>query len=174
MLIHSKTLVFLLTALGIFSAQSPLHADEYLSLNFGTSSRSGLGMSYNLGRNSFSAGLMGLGFSDSRDLAIQPGLSYTRFFTDNGWYGTFGYSRAFKNNEDVSISTSSPGLDDWEGQNGTGWASGEILIGAGKNFQWSSWGLNVDAGLALSGGSEFAKPLGYRAGLGGSYRFKLK
>lgn len=148
--------------------------DQYLSLNFGTSSKSMLGLSYQDGRNVFNFGMMGVGVNRDGSFGIQPGITYHRHFGDAGWYGALGYSVIYKQRDMLEINSSSPFIDDWEHQQaGAGWNSSEILIGIGKNFQWASWGFNVDGGLALSGGDEFAKPLGYRVGLGGSYRFKL-
>jgi hypothetical protein len=164
----SALLVFSL----VMAATAP--ADEkYIGLNFGTSSKSMLGLSYQTGRNAFNFGMMGVGVNRHGSFGIQPGITYHRYFGDAGWYGALGYSVIYKQTDGLEINSSSPFIDDWEYQQEAGWKSSEILVGVGKNIQWASWGFNVDGGLALSGGNEFAKPLGFRVGLGGSYRFKL-
>ena len=119
-------------------------------------------------------GLMGFGKSDSGKYAIQPGLSYSRFFDNDGWYGLIGYSLFYKNDDEAIATSTHPDWEDWEHQYHKGWKSGEILLGTGKVFQWESLGLNIDGGFAFSTDEEFFRPLGFRAGIGGSYRFHLK
>ena len=167
---HFKTLAFSSFLLAGFA---PIHAEEYLGLNFGTSSKSLIGLSYASGQNAFNVGLMGIGIKRDNDFALQPGLTYNRQFTEDGWYSSWGYSLLYRSNNRTQVTSSSFGLDDFERQNGSGWQSGEFLMGIGQNFQWEKWAFNFDVGLALSAAYEFAKPLGIRAGIGGSYRIPI-
>jgi hypothetical protein len=165
-----KSVLFSFVLLALFAST---YAEEHIAINIGTSPKTGVGLSYDWGKNSLNAGILGIGYSNSGGRLIQPGITYSRIFTDDGWYWTLGYSLFYKNRPDIEVSTSSPGFDDWEHQYNQGWQSGEILIGMGQRFQWESFGLNIDGGVAFSTDSEFFRPVGLRLGLGGSYRFNL-
>ena len=91
-------------ALLIVALATVSHAEDYLSLNLGITSRSVLGLSYTSGRNVFNAGLLGFGVRDGGEYLLTPTISYNRYFTDNGWYGLIGYAQTFRN-EDVATTT---------------------------------------------------------------------
>ncbi len=152
----------------------PSIAEKHLSLDFGLSvTRSILGLSYTSGKDQFSAGLKGFAFSNSGEYFLAPGVSYNRYFTDYGWYGSVGYSPEYIVEDVVRYRVISPGVTTLESHRENGWKWGELYFGGGKNFQFTSWGVHLDGGLAIPVGGEAANPLELFIGIGGSYRFKL-
>jgi hypothetical protein len=132
-------------------------AENHLALNVGLSApKSLLGLSYASGMNEINAGLKGFRISGSGDYEILPGITYNRYFTGNGFYGSLTYSPGYRNEDQDE-----------------GWNAGKFFLGAGKTFQWPSWGLNVDAGLSTAATDDFARALGFWFGGGASWRFRL-
>ena len=158
------------------STSTSIHAEEYLSLNAGLSvSKSILGVSYTRGQNELNIGLKGFVVSNSGEYVLQPGLTYNRYFTSNGWYGSIGYAPEYRNEDVLIAKYLSPGTYTYHFKREKGWTAGGVLLGMGKNFQFTTWGVNLDGGLAVPlNRSELNQtPLSLWVGAGISYRFKL-
>ena len=152
----------------------PAIAETHLALDFGLSAtKSTLGVSYLSDRNEFNAGLKGLAFSNSGEYFLAPGVSYNRYFTDNGWYGSLGYSPEYLVEDVFKLRTVSPGVTTFVIERESGWNWGKLYVGGGKNFQFTSWGVHLDAGIAIPVADDFEESGGLFLGIGGSYRFKL-
>ena len=165
--IHSTILLSL--ALSI-----PSISETHLALDFGLSvTKSSLGLSYTSDRNEFNAGLKGFAFSNSGEYYLAPGLSYNRYFTDNGWYGSIGYSPEYLVQDVLKSRVVSPGVTTLEIERERGWNWGDLYVGGGKNFQFTSWGVHLDGGLAFPLSKDADNSIEPFLGLGGSYRFKL-
>ena len=167
-----KKTVFGILILSLFAFT---HADKYLSLNFGLApSKSILGLSYRTGANEINVGLKGFWVRSSGDYELQPGITYNRYFL-KGIYGGFTYVPLYRD-EYVTYGTFvGPEPTDYafETVHEKGWTRGLIFLAVGKTFQFTSWGINIDGGLATPVTSDFARTWGYKIGAGASYRFKL-
>jgi hypothetical protein len=54
-----------------------------------------------------------------------------------------------------------------------GWSAGTFFLGGGKSFQFTHWGIHLDAGFVTPADADIARAWGYWLGAGASYRFKL-
>lgn len=167
--IRFSSATLLLLALSI-----PSIAETHLALDFGLSvTKSNLGVCYMSGKDEFNVGLKGFAFSNAGEYYLAPGLSYNRYFTDYGWYGSVGYSPEYLVEDVVKPRVVSPGVTAYDVHREKGWNWGELYLGGGKNFQFTSWGVHLDGGLAIPLVDNSTKSLELFIGIGGSYRFKL-
>ena len=168
-----SNLVFSLTLLSL-TLTIPAIAETHLALDFGLSvTKSVVGVSYTSGSNEFTGGLKGFAFSNSGEYYLKPGITYNRYFTENGWYGSVGYAPQYLVEDVLKSKTVSPGVTTTIIERESGWNLGEAYLGGGKNFQFTSWGIHLDAGLAIPVVDDFVESTGLFLGIGGSYRFKL-
>jgi hypothetical protein len=164
-----------LAGLLISAASSFARAEEHLGLHFGfTVSKSVLGVSYASGKNEFNGGIKA-GWFGARGYGIQPGLSYNRYFTGNGFYGSLSYAPLYESEEVSTYTSTGPNPGDYviESSRVSGWDPGFLSIGLGKTFQWTSWGIDFDASLLTPASGDLGRTWGYWIGAGTSYRFKL-
>jgi hypothetical protein len=168
----------LLLAMTLFCALS-IHAEESsVDLNLGLSaSKSVLGLSYNNGRNQINVGLRGISYSGRDGFFLQPGIAYNRYLTDNGFYATAIYTLVYWGNDVTNFNFQSNGQGGYVVNEYVvyekGWHSDLLMAGLGKSFQFTHWGIHLDAGLSTAANSEFGKVLGLWLGGGFSYRFHL-
>ena len=141
-------------SLALISLPVAVSAEKYIDLNLGLApSKSMLGVSYAQDLNEVNVGIKSFAFGNSGEYALQPGVSYNRYLKPGGFYGTATY---------LPVTFSQEGVE-----------AGSILAGIGKSFQFTSWGIHLDANLATPLTGEFAQAWGYWIGAGVSYRFKL-
>lgn len=160
-------------ALATFALCASLHAESFVALDFGLSStKPFLGASWFAGKNEFNAGLKSFAWSGSGEHLLAPGIGYNRAFTDNGWYAGVAYSPEYKV-EDVFSVTTVAGVSTVTKERQKGWNAGDLSLGLGKQFQWTSWGLNIDGSVLTPADKNFGKDWGFWIGAGASYRFKL-
>ena len=163
----------LLLAIALLSL--PAAAERSLDIHLGIApSKSLLGLGYTQGQNEFNVGLNGIVIG-SRGYWVMPRLGYNRYFTNNGFYGSVVYAPEYRNEDASALRFTGPGPNDYviERWRIKGWEPGLIFIGGGKSFQFTHWGIHVDAHGVTPAGHDFAKAWGYSIGVGGSYRFKL-
>lgn len=147
-----------------------IHAQSYLALDFGISStKPTLGASYQAGKNEFTAGLKMFGWASSGEYSLSPGIGYNRYFTENGWYGSLAYAPEYRVEDVGTVS----GTSTLSVERQKGWRAGNLSVGIGKQFQWTSWGLNLDGSVLSPANKNLGTDWAYWIGIGGSYRFKL-
>lgn len=153
----------------------PAKAESSLDLNFGLApTKSVLGVSFTSGYDQLNVGVKGFVIG-SRGYLIQPGVTYNRYFTMKGFYGSLTYAPIYRNEEVSRFRRTGPNVGDYEFEtlHVTGWEAGTAFLGAGKSFQFTRWGLHVDGGFVTPADAEVAQRWGYWIGAGASYRFKL-
>jgi hypothetical protein len=160
-------------------ACSPALPQTSLSGNLGlTLSKSIVGVSYTNGKNEWNFGLKDspilFGSRVMNDNGeFQPGLTYNRRLTANGLYASATYAPVYNRPGNYACN---PGRFPLYGDRqcwDEGWNAGEVFLGAGKDFQWESWGITLDANLITPANRNFGTSLSFGLGAGMSYRFKL-
>jgi len=164
--------------LAFFSAllSVPAWAERSVDLHLGVApSKSLLGIAYAQDRNEFNAGLNGLWVNSSRGYWMMPRLGYNRYFTDNGFYASLVYAPEYRNEEVTYFQRTGPGPGDYIllKEREKGWEPGVLFLGGGKSWQFTRWGIHVDAHGVTPADRDIARAWGYSIGVGGSYRFKL-
>lgn len=153
----------------------PVFSQKSLDLNVGISaSKSIIGLSYRQGDHEFNAGLRGFGYNSHDGLLLQPGVAYNRYFTENGFYASAIYIPTYRSNDSHEF-TFNAGTNAWEYRitEEKGWHPGFFLVGLGKSFQFTRWGLHADAGGVTDATSQFGQSWGIYFGAAASYRFNL-
>lgn len=153
----------------------PAAAEKFIELDLGFApSKSSLGASYTFDRNEINVGIKAFGFTSDGDYSIMPGITYNRYFTENGFYGSATYAPLYRSEVSSSGMISGQPYDQIIGsRDGSGWQAGAVFLGLGKTFQWKRWGINTDANLITPATDRFGKDWGFWIGAGASYRFKL-
>lgn len=167
-----------IASLGIFSLFLSVgfaNAQTSIDVNFGLSaSKSVLGVSYTSGKNQVNVGLRGFAYSGRDGVYLQPGLSYNRYLTENGFYAWVAYIAEYRSGDSEGLA--------WDPVNGTfvhhvveskGWHPGFALAGAGKSWQFSHWGLHLDAGVGTPADAQVGRKWGPYLGGAVSYRVHL-
>jgi hypothetical protein len=153
----------------------PGYTQSSIDLNFGLSpSKSLLGISYTHNKNQFNIGLHGLGYSGRDGVLVQPGLAYNRYLTNNGFYASASYNAVYLS-QDIQDLTYDMGTSQFSyvTTERKGWHSGNFMLGLGKSWQFTSWGLHTDAGFGTPSTSDFGRSWGLYLGAAASYRFNL-
>jgi len=135
-------------------------------------SKSIFGLSYRDGNNEFNGGFRGLAYSSRNGFVAEPGLSYNRYLTRNGFYAFVGYSLLYLNRDQTELVFNETGHR-YETTYEKGWHSDLLFTGIGKSFQFTRWGLHADAGIMTTADSDIGKRWGWSIGGAASYRFKL-
>lgn len=153
----------------------PASAQNSIDVNIGLSaSKSLLGVSYTSGKNQVNVGLRGFAYSGRDGVYLQPGLSYNRYLTQNGFYAWVAYVAEYRSSDSERLA--------WDPVNGNyvrqveeskGWYPGFALTGLGKSWQFSHWGLHLDAGVGTPADRQVGRKWGPYLGGAVSYRFHL-
>lgn len=167
-----------IASLGIFSLFLSVgfaNAQTSIDVNFGLSaSKSVLGVSYTSGKNQVNVGLRGFAYSGRDGVYLQPGLSYNRYLTENGFYAWVAYVAEYHSQDSEELVrdpvTGSLGYAAVESK---GWHPGFALTGLGKSWQFYRWGLHLDAGLSTPADARVGRTWGPYLGGAVSYRFHL-
>lgn len=165
----------IVAAIITLTCSPPAFPQNALDLNFGLSaSKSVLGLSYRRGDNDFNLGVRGFSYSSHYGLHLQPGIAYNRYLTDNGFYASVIYVPEFRS-KDVWEYTFNSSADPLERRvtEEKGWHPGYLLMGLGKSFQFTRWGLHADLGAATPADADFGRVWGLYIGAAASYRFNL-
>jgi hypothetical protein len=175
MFFHHHSINIVLGAFAILMCAIPTFPQHALDLNFGLSaSKSVLGLSYRRDDHDFNLGIRGFSYSNQDGLHLQPGFAYNRYFTNNGFYASAIYVPEFRS-KDVWEYTFNSSADPLERRvtEEKGWHPGYLLMGLGKSFQFTRWGLHADLGAATRADADFGRVWGLYIGAAASYRFNL-
>ena len=157
-------------------------ADEYqgrhAGINFGIGlSRPILSGFYYWDRNQVNLGTnLTLYTFEEGVLFAQPSLTYNRYLTSSGIYASLGLITNYIADQDEEVRVQgSPPDTTWHYRtiDEPDWVSPLMIAGIGKNFQWTRWGMHLDANLITPFGKEFIRTWFPWIGIGASYRFKL-
>ena len=166
-----------LALLASFSASA--EKERFIELNLGLSaSKSVLGVSYTSGKNQVNVGLKQFWLQSPGENwsgFFQPGISYNRYLTSNGFYATATFAPYYSRDHLYSMRFVGPDSNDYafDSHFKKGWHMGDLFLGAGKSFQFTHWGIHVDGGFVTPADADIARAWGYWLGAGASYRFKL-
>lgn len=148
-------------------------AQKSIDLNMGfTASKSILGLSYTHDTHQIAGGLHGFSFSSREGWHVTSGIAYNRYLTASGFYATAIYSFSYVDLRNESLVPADVGwtyVTDPE----RGWVSEELMVGIGKSFQFTRWGLHLDGGLSTPATSRISRAWGWWFGAGASRRFRL-
>lgn len=164
-----------LVYLGSLLTATTAVAQQSIDLNFGLSaSKSLLGVSYTSGRNQLNIGLRGFAYSSRDGWHLQPGVSFNRYITENGLYAWLAYVPEYRSQDvEALVGYGSGSGFQYLVVEEKGWHPGYALAGVGKSWQFTRWGLHLDAGLTTYAGSDFGRGVGLYLGGAASYRFHL-
>jgi hypothetical protein len=170
-----------LFALAVFSLASMAFSEStdnrYLGLNMGFGlSKNFLGAYYSWNRNQINAGTDVIVFVPEEGLLLaQPSITYNRYLTASGIYAMLGLLTTYAPDSYEVYAAAIP--PETQGTYHTvkrsSWRTPLFLIGAGKNFQFTSWGLYCDASLLTPLDNHIGRMWGIWIGGGVSYRFRL-
>ena len=173
---HLKTILALFASCTTWAGD--YNGNHYgINLGFGFS-KPFLSGFYSWDRNQINAGTGLFAATFDRGVYIaQPSITYNRYLTAKGLYASVGVLATYQTDSYTEVREQA-GLPDttWSTlkTKRPDWATPILLTGLGKNFQFTHWGIHIDASFGTELGKNFGNKIEPWVGAGLSYRFNEK
>jgi hypothetical protein len=167
----------------VLIASTTVWADDFVGSHYGVNlgfgySKPFLSGFYSWDRNQINVG-SGL-FAATLDRGVyiaQPSITYNRYLTGKGLYASIGLLATYQTDSFTEVREQA-GLPDttWSTRKikQADWTTPLIITGLGKNFQFTRWGIHIDASFSTELGKNFGNKIEPWIGAGLSYRFNHK